>query len=1290
MATLATGYGPSRRLMFDGDEAKYELWEIKFLGFMRLHKLYDVILAEGELDEENASKNIDAFAQLIQCLDDRSLSLIMRDAKDDGRKALQILRNHYMGKSKPRVLALYTELTSLQKTQDECITDYMLRAETAAASLKSAGETVSDSLLIAMVLKGLPVEYKTFSAIVTQRDEKEDKMKFQEFKVALRSYEETEKSHTVSPSGEDSVMNCKQKSPTSNGSITCYSCGQPGHKSSECRSKDKKKKGNNRWCSHCKSKTHNTDVCRKKDTAKTVSDDRKDASFAFKVTVNNVNSARENSLLVDTGATAHILNDKSKFLKFDDEFKPENHYIELADGSRACGVVSAKGRAQVILHDVEGVPHEVYFENVLYIPSYKQNIFSVQAAIDRGCAVNLTPDIAELSAPDGTKFGIKKYGKLYYLNYANTSSGSHSAEVWHKILGHCNMNDVFKLENVVEGMKITTKGKSECDTCVQGKMSQYRNREPDRRATAPLQLVHSDLAGPITPQSREGHKYAMVFVDDYSGALGVYFLKNKSDATRATEQFLADTAPYGTVKRLRSDNGGEYISDEFESLLLKNKIKHELSAPYSPHQNGTAERAWRSLFDMARCLLIDSKLPKQLWTYAVMTSAHIRNRCFNPRTGKTSYECLTGIKPNLSNMHVFGSVCHVFVQNKTKLDARAEKGIFVGYDRSSPAFLVFYPDQNTVKKVRCVKFTERSDSIDESVELLPDSAKPKEPEVPKPENEEASVKRYPTRERVRPKYLDDYVTGEELDHAVDDAANCTIDFCYRISNVPQSYQDAISSPESSKWRDAMNEELDALWDNETFELTPLPEGRTSVGGKWVYAIKQGPNGEEKYKARFVAKGYSQVAGIDYHETFSPTARITSVRMLMQLAVEKGMVVHQMDVKTAYLNAPIDCELYIEQPEGYEKEGPNGEKLVCKLTKSLYGLKQSGRNWNSMLHNYLTQEGFVQSLADPCVYVRTTDSGQVIAIVWVDDIIIAGSNTGVLKEFKESLMMRFKMKDLGMLSWFLGIQFKCENGCIEMSQSKYVEKILSRFNMSDCKPKAIPCELGANKASTADDSEFENVNLYREIVGSLIYLMTCTRPDLCYIVTHLSQHLSKPMKLHYGMAKQVLRYLKGTQCRCLKFVKGTQLKLEGYSDSDWAMSDDRRSISGYAFKLCSESSLISWKSKKQSIVALSSCEAEYVALATATQEAKFLRQLLADLMDLPCKNVCMYVDNQGAIALANNPVHHKRTKHIDVKYHYVRLEVQNGVVKLIYVPTEYNVADVFTKPVTRVKFDRLLT
>jgi len=198
-----------------------------------------------------------------------------------------------------------------------------------------------------------------------------------------------------------------------------------------------------------------------------------------------------------------------------------------------------------------------------------------------------------------------------------------------------------------------------------------------------------------------------------------------------------------------------------------------------------------------------------------------------------------------------------------------------------------------------------------------------------------------------------------------------------------------------------------------------------VGGKWVFAVKTGPNGEESHKARYVAKGYSQIAEIDYQETFAPTARMSSVRMLMQRAVQNNMITHQMDVKTAYLNAPIDCDIYMEQPEGFKKVGKNGEKLVCKLKKSLYGLKQSGRNWNNMLHTFLCSENFSQSHDDPCVYIRNSDTeGCVILIVWVDDIIISTTSSKLLESVKESLCQKFKMKDLGELSWFLGTQFKC--------------------------------------------------------------------------------------------------------------------------------------------------------------------------------------------------------------------------------------------------------------------------
>ena len=606
MTNNITGYGPSARLIFDGDERKFELWEIKFLGYLRLKKLDAILtpLAEDANEEAraaDATKNADAYAELIQCLDDRSLTLVIREAANDGRKALSILREHYRSKRKPRVITLYTELTSLRMAGGENVIDYVLRAETAATSLKTAGETISDSLLVAMILKGLPqTRFKSFSTVVTQKDKE---MSFGEFKVALRSFEETEKLSSES-NKEDTVMKV----------IVCYECGKPGHKQAECR---KLKKPEKKWCDVCKNHTHQTAKCRKKNhQAKSVSDSKKDDvhednhSFIFKLGISNSPSDNNvDGLLVDCGATTHIVHDITKFIRFDKHFNPNNHYIELADGSRANKVALKRGDACVQLCDVNGNVHQAILTNTLYVPSYKQNIFSVQAATSKGASVCFSSNDAKLIYPDGTEFRIEKSGELYYLNKVVSSSmtkqnsKTKSLKEWHEIMGHCNLKDVIALEGVVDGMKVVDKDEFDCDVCVKGKMTETRKREPDRRAGKILELVHCDLAGPIQPAAKEGFKYAISFTDDLSGVIMIYFIRQKSDTFKATEKFLADSAPYGKVKCLRSDNGTEFTSESFQNLLLKHGIKHEKSAPYSPHQNGTAERGWRTTFEMARCLL---------------------------------------------------------------------------------------------------------------------------------------------------------------------------------------------------------------------------------------------------------------------------------------------------------------------------------------------------------------------------------------------------------------------------------------------------------------------------------------------------------------------------------------------------------------------------------------------------------------------------------------------------------------------------------------------------------------
>ena len=301
------------------------------------------------------------------------------------------------------------------------------------------------------------------------------------------------------------------------------------------------------------------------------------------------------------------------------------------------------------------------------------------------------------------------------------------------------------------------------------------------------------------------------------------------------------------------------------------------------------------------------------------------------------------------------------------------------------------------------------------------------------------------RQRKPPSYLNDYVTGEALN-------DCEYLNSCESKVIPVSYSAAMSSPDAEKWKTAMEKEIRSLEENNTYTLVTRPEDKNVVGGKWVYSIKDGDNPE--YKARYVAKGYSQIKDIDYHETYAPTTKMTTIRTLMQLSAQYDLIVHQMDVKSAYLHAEIDCDIFVEQPQGYSTQGK--EKRVWQLNKSLYGLKQSGRNWNELLKKELLEENFEQSKIDPCMFVGK--EGEIaIILVWVDDILIATDNLNYMKKIKANLMSKFKMKDLGQIRKFLGIEFEVLPNEIRMSQRGYLEKILTRFNMADCKPRQTPCE-----------------------------------------------------------------------------------------------------------------------------------------------------------------------------------------------------------------------------------------
>ena len=439
--STSTGYGSSStngrwsNLQFTGDERKYEQWEVKFLGYMKLKKLKTTINPDSTTDA-NDDKNEEAFAELIQFLDDRSLSLVMRDAKDKGREAMKILRNHYRGKGKQRIICLYTELTSLVKRNSESVIDYLIRAENASTSLTEAGETVSDGLLVAMVLKGLPSHFKSFVTVITQS---EKKWTFKDLKTSIRDYDDTEKARDNEKGA--TIMKTKSKSASvSTKSIICYSCGVPGHKSNECRNKPKGK-----WCKFCKNSSHTDKTCRKQgnynqynEKVKPIKDEVSDFhTFSFKIgEVNLSKNYKLYSFLVDSGCTSHIVVDDSSFINFDDKFVPSQHFIELADGRKHNNIALKRGSVKITLTDTLGETYDSILENSLYIPSYPENIFSIKAATSKGSSVNFYPNYAELVTANGTVFEIQCKGKLYYLHDVTFVKRSCDLEKWHKILGH--------------------------------------------------------------------------------------------------------------------------------------------------------------------------------------------------------------------------------------------------------------------------------------------------------------------------------------------------------------------------------------------------------------------------------------------------------------------------------------------------------------------------------------------------------------------------------------------------------------------------------------------------------------------------------------------------------------------------------------------------------------------------------------------------------------------------------------------------------------------------------------
>ncbi|GJV87096.1 retrotransposon protein, putative, ty1-copia subclass [Tanacetum coccineum] len=642
-------------------------------------------------------------------------------------------------------------------------------------------------------------------------------------------------------------------------------------------------------------------------------------------------------------------------------------------------------------------------------------------------------------------------------------------------------------------------------------------------------------------------------------------------------------------------------------------------------------------------------MPKSFWDYALETTARILNMVPTKKVDKTPYEVWHGQAPKLSYLKVWG--CEAFVKRDTltkpdKLDPRSFKYIFVGYPKETMGYSFYSPSENKVFVAWNAEFFEskliylKANRSVEDLEIIQEEDI--NPSVDTSLNHEEEDQKFdelqsdinPIRRSTRIRHPTDrlclYIDAEE--HELGDLGE------------PANYRAALLDPESKKWLDAMNVEMQSMKDNDVWVLVELPPNARTVGSKWLFKKKTDMDGAiYVFKARLVAKGFTQTYRVDYEETFSPVANIRAIRILIAIAAYYDYEIWQVDVKTAFLNGHLSEEVYMEQPEGFVN--PKYPNHVCKLKRSIYGLKQASRQWNKRFDDEIKKFGFTQNPDEPCVYLKASGSYVAILILYVDDILLMGNNIPMLQDVKSYLGRSFAMKDLGDAAYILGIKIYRDRSkrLIGLNQSAYIEKILKRFYMENSKRGTIPMQekLKLSKsqgASTpAEKQRMQNIP-YASAIGSIMYAVRCTRPDVAFAQNMTSRFQQNPGEEHWTAVKNILKYLRNTKDMFLVYGGNLkrQLRVSCYTDAGYLTdADNLKSQTGYVFVL--NGGAVDWKSTKQSIFATSSTDAEYIAAFDASKEAVWIRKFISGLGIVPTieEPISMYCDNTGAIAIAKD-------------------------------------------------------
>ncbi|GAU36721.1 hypothetical protein TSUD_318190 [Trifolium subterraneum] len=1000
---------------------------------------------------EAQKKDSKTLFLIHQCVDSKVFEKIA-DATTS-KDAWGILQKSYGGDAKVKKVklqALKRQFELLEMKNDEAVAEYFTRVETLTNQMKNCGSTLSEEEMVEKVLRTLTHKFDHIVVTIEQtRDLSEIKMedlqntleahelkhcernhgkedeqalfvKFKKYQDEKKKWQNKKGSKKGKESVEDKSESSKkeggQKTKKDKSTIQCYNCNKYGHYASECKAPKKKK-------------SQNTEE--EANVAQDDSTSEDDVSFMVTITDETTESM---VWYFDTGCSNHMTGNKSILTDFN---KCLNTRIKLANGN----FIAAEGMGNVVIQRSNG--KKAVIEKVLYVPGMKYNPMSVGQLLEKGFKAVFEGERLKL-------FDLKQRLILKTAQSQNRTFKTQVKTIEIKCLA-TSTEDKDRLPSVIAPVDT-------CTTCLLGKhpRSSFKSNLPMRYSEV-LNVVHSDICGPIDVLSTGGNKYFITFVDEYSRMIWLYHIKAKSEACEVFKRFktLVEKQSDKSIKVLRTDGGGEYTSKEFENYCKDQGIIHEVTTPYTPQHNGLAERRNRSILDMARSMVKQKGLPHRFWGEAVSTAVYILNRSPTKKLiDKVPEEVWSKCKPSVTHFKVFGSLSykHVPDARRKKLDDKSEPMVFVGYHRTG--YRLYNPTSDKIEISRDVKVLEN-----ESWDWKQKSTSKKTCEVDldvgtSEANASDNGRHLPVRTHRTtqiPRRLAD--CDMVPDNVVDNEGNI-VHYAMLADTEPLDVKSALKS---KVWLEVMIDELKSIEKNRTWDICKLPSYKRAIDVKWVYKLKQNPEGQViKHKARLVAKGFLQKQRLEYDEVFSPVARHETIRLVIALGSSRRWPMFHLDVKSAFLNGPLEEDVYVKQPPGFELKGM--EDRVLKLNKALYGLKQAPRAWNKRIDQFLVMQGFVKCSVKYGVYVKHSDNKHMLIIcLYVDDLLVTDSSPMEIENFKSQMKSEFEMTDLGKLTYFLGMELLETPKGVILHQVKYATEILKKFEMLDCNSAVIPAD-----------------------------------------------------------------------------------------------------------------------------------------------------------------------------------------------------------------------------------------